>query len=188
MRRRGFTLVELLTGMSLVALLVLGSMALLIGSLRSFQRTDGDVTMNDATSRSVRKITETLRSAVSVTITNNGRTLSYRLPALTNGVDPVTGEREVAIPPASDGVVRSYNVDFGSGRLTDETGRVLVRNISSRDTEPGSTLFNSAYEPFALVTIGSRKGLTVNLIASDSTSGRLRTARIKTSTILRNVP
>jgi prepilin-type N-terminal cleavage/methylation domain-containing protein len=186
--RRGFTLVEVLLGLSLASLMVLGSMALFAGSLRSLQRTDMDVTMTDQTSNALRKVTETLRQAVSVMITNNGRTINYRLPAYSNSVDPITGEKELIVPPVSDGVMRYYNIDFGSGTLRDQTGRVLVRNISGTDTDSGSTLYQSTYQPFSLVTIGTRKGLTMNLVTLNATGTPRRTVRMKTTTILQNVP
>jgi prepilin-type N-terminal cleavage/methylation domain-containing protein len=184
--RRGFTLIELLVGLGLVALLVLGSMNLLVGSLRSLQTTTTDVTMTDQTSRTLRKIAENVRSAVSVTITN-GTTLTYNLPALASTADPVTGEREVAIPPTSDGVNRGYRVNFSDGTVTDlQTGKVLVRNVCSIDPDPQSTLYNQAYVPFQLVTIGSYKGVTINIIARDTSSRMVRTIRMKTTTILKN--
>jgi prepilin-type N-terminal cleavage/methylation domain-containing protein len=187
--RRGFTLIELLVGMSLMAMLVLGSMTLFVGSMRSLQRTTNDVTMTDNSARSIRKIAETVREAVSATITNDGRTLSFNLPAMTAGVDPVTGEKEVAMPPASDGVARGYTIDFGAGTLKDtRTGKIIERNISPIDTDTHSSQYGQAYTPFQITTVGTTKALTICLITRDSTSGQQRTMRMKTSAILRNVP
>jgi prepilin-type N-terminal cleavage/methylation domain-containing protein len=189
MMRRGFTLVEILISMGLMALLVLGSLSLFAGSMRSLQRTDSDVTMTDQNSRAMRKISETLRQAVLVTVTNGGRTIVFNLPALTNSVDPVTGEKEIAMPPVSDGVTRGYNVDFGSGTLVDiQTGKVLMRNIYSRDTDPSSTLYNQTYQPFQLSTVHNYKALTINLVTRDAATTPIRTTRMKTTAILRNVP
>jgi prepilin-type N-terminal cleavage/methylation domain-containing protein len=186
--RRGFTLVEMLTGMALMALLVLGSMTLFASSLRSLQRTDNDVTMTDQNARALRKVSETIRQSMSVTVTNSGKTVSFVLPAYSAAADPVTGEKEVIVPTVSDGVARGYSIDFGAKTLRDlQSGKVLVRNISAVDTDPTSTLYNQAYEPFQLTKIGTYNALTINLITSDSTSGQKRTTRMKTTIILRNM-
>jgi Tfp pilus assembly protein PilW len=186
--RRAFTLVELLTGMGVMALLVLGSLSLFAGSLRSLQRTTNDVTMTDQNARAVRKISENLRQAVSVTISNSGKTLTYSLPAMTASADPVTGEKEVVVPVTSDGLNRTYSVDFGAKTLTDSnTGKVIVRNVWNVDTDSNSTLYNLAYAPFELTKVGTRQALTINLITRDNTSGQVRTTRMKTTILLRNM-
>jgi prepilin-type N-terminal cleavage/methylation domain-containing protein len=187
-RRRGFTLVELLTGMGVMALLVLGSMTLFASSLRSLQRTSNDVTMTDQNSRALRKVSETIRQAMSVTVTNSGKTISFNLPAMTAGVDTVTGEKECIVPVVSDGVNRGYNIDFGAGVLRDTvTGKVLVRNLYSKDPDAASSLYNQSYLPFDIVMIGTHRALTINLITRDATSGQARTTRMKTTIILRNM-
>jgi Tfp pilus assembly protein PilW len=187
--RRGMTLIELLTGMGLMSLLVLGSLTMLVGSLRSLQRTTNDTTMTDQNARAIRKIAENVRLAVSVTVSNNGKTLVYYLPTMTSTNDATTGEKEVVIPPVSDGVARGYTVDFGAGTVTDSrTGKVLVRNIYGYDTEPTSTQYNQAYQPFQVTSIDTNKALTINLVTRDATSGQARTVRMKSTTILPNVP
>jgi len=187
MRRRGMTLIELVTGMGLMMLLVLGSMNLLTNSFKSLQRTTSDVTMTDQTSRSLRKLTEKIRPAVTVTITNSGTTLAYNLPKMVSSVDPVTGEYEEVVPVTSDGVAHGYAVNFSAGTLTDtQTGKVLIQNVCSYDPDPNSTLYNKAYVPFQISSIGTYKALTINLITLDATSGQSRVMRMKTTMILRN--
>lgn len=180
---------ELVTGMGLMALLVLGSLTLMIGSMRSLQRTDNDTTMSDQNARALRKITENIRQAVSVSASTDGKTLTYNLPALAASADPVTGEHEVAMPPVSDGTTRTYVVNFTAGTLVDgQTGKVMVRNIYGKDTDPTSSLYNQAYLPFQISSIDVCKAVTINLVTRDVTSGQARTTRMKTTAILRNAP
>jgi len=187
--RRGMTLIELVTGMGLMALLVLGSMTLHAGTMRSLQTTTSDVTMTDQTSRALRKVAENIRQAVSVTTGTGGTSITYNLPAISSFVDPVTGEKEVSMPPASDGINRGYTVNFSAGTVSDsQTGQVLVRDVCSYDPDPNSTLYNKAYVPFQLVTIGTYKGVTINIITRDAKGLNPRTVRMKTTTILRNAP
>jgi prepilin-type N-terminal cleavage/methylation domain-containing protein len=187
--KRGFTLIELLVGMSLMAMLVLGSMTLFVSSMRSLQRTTNDVTITDKSAVNLRKVTEKVREAITVTVTNQGKTLSFNLPKFSASVDPITQEKEVAIPAASDGIARGYAIDFGAGTLRDtQTGKVLMRNIASTDVNTGSSQYGQAYEPFQITTVGTTKALTICLITRDSTSGQLRTMRMKTTTVLRNMP
>ncbi len=185
--RRGMTLIELLTGMGLVMLLIVGSMNLFAGSLRSLQRTTNDVTMEDQNARALRKMTETMRSAMSVTISNNGNTVTFNLPKLSSTSDPVTGEKEYIVPPVSDGVNRSYTVHFDTGTVTDnQATRVMIQNVASTDPDPNSTNYHQAYVPFQITSIGVYKGITINLITLDKTSGQSRVVRMKTTMILKN--
>jgi prepilin-type N-terminal cleavage/methylation domain-containing protein len=185
--RRGFTLVELLSGISVMALVVLGSMTLLVNGLRSFNRTSVDVRITQQNAQAQRRISETIRQAMSVSISNGGATVNYTLPATSLIVDPVTGEKEHVQPLVSDGVARSFVVDWAAGTLKEmPSGRVLVRNITNKDPEAGSAQYNQAYVPFQLTTIGSYRAVTINLITRDTVSTQARWMRMKTTALVRN--
>lgn len=185
--KRAFTLVELLIGMGLMALLVLGSLTMFASSLRSLQRTTNDVTITDQNARALRKISESVRNATSVTVSSSGLVLTYTLPKMTTAVDPVTGEKEVVVPPVSDGITRSYTVDFTAGTLRDsQSNRVMVQDICRVDPDAGSTLYNQNYQPFQISSIDTHKAVTINLVTRDATSGQPRIMRMKTTAILRN--
>lgn len=186
MRRRAFTLVELLTGMSILSMVLLGTMTLLVTGLKSFRKTTTDVDLTNQNSNSLRKVSETLRQAINVTISNSGKTVTFNLPRM-GGVDPVTGEKELVEPIVSDGISRSYVVDFTTGRLTEMPGgRILIKNISSTDPQVGSTQYNQAYTPFQLTSIGSYRAVTVNLITSQKLVEQNRFTRMKTTAVVRN--
>lgn len=186
MRKRGFTLLELMTGLTVMAMVILGSMTLLITGLTSFKKTQSDVDITNQNAQAVRRIGEILRQAMNVQITNSGKTISFNLPKM-GGVDPLTGEKEVLDPLTSDGVARSYVVDTAAGTLTEQPGgRVLIRNISDKDLQQGSTQYNQAYVPFQLTTFGSYRAVTINLITKQALVRETRFMRMKTTSVVRN--
>ena len=186
MKKKAFTLVELLTGMSILSMVLLGTMTLLVTGLKSFRKTTTDVDITNSNANSVRKISETLRQAINVTISNSAKTVSINLPRL-GGVDPVTGEKELVEPIQSDGINRSYIVDFTAGTLKEmPSGRILIKNISPTDPEKGSAQHNLAYTPFQLTSIGSYRAVTVNLITSQKLVEMNRYTRMKTTAVVRN--
>ena len=184
--KRGFTLVELLSGMAVLSIVLLGSINLLSTGLRSFQKTTTDVDITNQNANSMRRISETLRQAYKVTISNSGNTISYELPAL-GPYDPITGERELFEPMKSDGVVRQYVVDPIAKTLKAYPGgRVLIRNLSAVDLDPKSTQYNQAYPAFQLTSIGSYRAISIHLVTRKTNISDLRYTRMKTTAVVRN--
>lgn len=185
MKRRGMTLVELMAAMAIMGLTVAAMLSLFVFGTRTSRRTIADVNTAQTNSQALRRISETLREAATVSISNNGTVVTYQLPQRMNSNDPVTGERELIIPVVGDGVNRTFTVS--NGTLTDSVnGRVLLRGIMATDPEPDSTQFNQTYPPFQLSTIGSRRAVTIQLITSERVGGQQRVARLKTTTLIRN--
>ena len=184
--RRGFTLVELMSGMAVLAIVLLGSINLLGTGLRSFQKTTTDLDITNQNANSMRRISETLRQAMNVTISNSGNTITYELPAL-GPYDAVTGERELYEPIKSDGVIRSFVVDPVSKTVKQyPSGRVLIRNLSAVDLDPKSTQYNQAYPAFQLTSIGSYRAITIHLVTRKTNINDLRYTRMKTTAVVRN--
>jgi hypothetical protein len=187
MRRRGATLVELILGMSITVVVVLASAELLLSGLKSYNRTTVEVGLNNQNAQGLRRVSQSLREALAVTVSADGRRIDYTLPQRSAANNPVTGEREFIDPPVSDGVARHYVVNMTNGTLVDGvTGRVLVRNIVARDPQVGSSQFNQNYAPFQLTTIGSLRAVSINLITLDKANGKDRYARMKTAAVVRN--
>lgn len=185
-KRRGFTLTELLTSLGLMAFVLGAICSLFINSLRSFQNTTTDTNLNQSNAQGMRRLTETLRSAMSVTISADGKTLSYTLPKLTNAIDPQTGEKEYIIPLETDGTNRTFTVNT-AGELVDSVGnRKLMKKIRTTDPDTASSQYNQAYAPFSSTTIGSQRAITINLITAEDVMGKLRYARYKTTVVLHN--
>lgn len=186
MKSRGFTLVELLAGMTVMATVLFGTLSLLVTGMKSFRKTSTDVDITNQNANALRRVSETLRQAMSVTISNSGKTISFVLPRM-GSVDPVTGEKELLEPLTGDGVSRSYVVDFTSRTLKEfPSGRTLVKNISPVDPLPGSTQYKQAYTPFQLTTIGSYRAITINLITNENIISDERFMRMKTTAVVRN--
>lgn len=185
MRRRGFTLMELLVGMTILGALTIGTMTVFSESMKGFYRTKTDIDLASQNSLGVKRVAETLRSAYNMTISNSGKTVTYTMPLKNNAVDLVTGEREYFEPLASDGVQRSFTVT--NGKLIDNSsGRTLASNVILTDPDPQSSQYNQTYAPFQLTTIGSRRALSINVITQDQVLGKPRYVRLKTTVILRN--
>jgi hypothetical protein len=189
MKRRGFSVLELVVSMAIMMLVVLGSTALLLTGLRSFNRTTNSVTITQQNAQGMRRIAETLRGAIDITISEDGRRIEYSMPVLAGGVDPFTGEPELAIPLQSDGVLRGFVVNFQDGTLRElETDRVLVQNVTNMDPNPQSSQYGQVYSPFQATNIGSLRAVTINLITQLGTDYDRRSARMKTTVLVRNSP
>ena len=184
MRRAGFTLVELMTGMGILATTVLAIFTLLIAGLRSFAKTTMDTDISQQNALGMRRITETIRSSATLSISSDGTRVTYTLPQRAGFVDELTGEKEYVIPIASDGVTRYFQAS--GGKIVDQTGRVLVRSVALRDPEPTSSQYNQVYAPFQSTTIGSRRAVTVNLITEGQVNGAKRWSRMKSTVLIRN--
>ena len=187
MKKRGFSLAELMVAMGMMAFTLGAVSSLFIFGLRSMQKTSTDTNLNQTNAQGMRRLSETLRQAMSVTITNEGRILTYTLPKMSSTVDAVTGEKELQIPVVGDGVTRSFSINTSTGKLTDlATGKVLIRNIRTTDPDPSSSQYNQNYAPFSLTTVGSQRAVTLNIITAENVLGNLRYARYKTTVVLHN--
>lgn len=187
MKRKGLSLAELLVALSMMAFTLAAIMSLFIYGLRSMKKTNTDAYLNQNNAQGMRRLGETLRSAMSVSISDSGYTLNYVLPKMSPYPDAITGERELQIPVVSDGVSRSFTVSTSTFKLTDNlSGRTLVRNIRLTDPDPGSSQFAKTYAPFSLTTVGSQRAVTLNLITAENVLGNLRYARYKTTVVLHN--
>lgn len=186
MRRRGFTLVEVMASLSLILLTVSGVVALTIGGLRSFQRTSGGVDMSESNARAMRRVAQNLRQAVSVTVSTDGTLIQFQMPRYSATADTTTGERELLDPLESDGVQREYRVT--GGQLIDGlTGKTLVRNVTLVDPDPNSSLANQVYKPFQIGTVANTRAVTMTLMTKTTlSSGSPLYWRLKSTVLLRN--
>lgn len=186
MKRRGFSLVELMVGVSMMFVVVMAMMGLFTLTLRATRRTTADINTTQRNALALRRMSEVLRDAVTVSISSDGRTVTYQLPRYTTSNDPYTGERELYIPVQGDGVNRTFAVGT-DGRLVDSNGNdVMLTGITLTDPEPTSTQYNQSYQPFTLSNIGSRRAISISIIASEKAGPLTRYARLKTTTLIRN--
>ena len=185
MKRRGLSLMELLATM-FTLVLVFGTMvAIQISAGKTLTRVESDLNVSQPPALAMRRICDTLRSAVIVTVATNGKTIYFQLPAYTGANDSVTGEKELAYPLVSDGVARSFSVSNGKLVMTPGS-RVLAKSIANVDPKPDSTQYNQSYANFQSTSIGSRKAITVTLIAKETVMGKERYSRMKSTVLIQN--
>lgn len=184
--KRGMSMAELSVALGIMALTVFTVASMFIFGLRAMQKTTSDTNLNQTNAQAMRRITETLRGAMATTITNEGRMITYTLPKMSPSADSITGEKELIVPLQSDGVTRSFYVTT-DGKLVDSvTGKTLIKNIRLKDPDPDSSQYNQNYAPFSTVTVGSQRGITINLITAEDVLGDLRFARLKTTVVTHN--
>ncbi len=188
MRARGFTLVELLVGMTIMGFLIVGAMTVFTASLKNFYVTTTDHDLTTENALGMQRVAGTLRGAYSMEVLSGGIVVRYFMPLKSAAVDPVTGEQEYVEPLESEGIERWFVIENGQliSRGGGNADRELVENIVAIDPEPESSQYNQTYVPFQLTTIGSRRALTINFITQDQVLGKPRYVRMKTTVIIRN--
>lgn len=185
-KQHAITLAELLVGMSLFMMLLMGTLTLLISGLNSYGKTTTDVNVDQPASQALRRISETLRPAMSVTLDAATNKLSFKLPQKTLSPSSYTGEKEYIVPLVADATNYYYQVK--DGKLYEfPGGRVLLTNIESVDPDPQSSQYNQPVTPFQSTTIGAARCVTLNFITADTFKGVKRYSRLKTTVILENV-
>jgi len=188
MRKRGFTIVESIIGVILFTIVSLAGLALMIQGTTEFQMTSSETNLNNENAQGIRYVTQKLRNAMSVSITNGGAQITYVVPKMSDTVNAVTGEKELVYPLTSDGLTHTMTVNYVTGKLTDNfTGQTIVRDVQKLDPEKSSSQYGLVYQPFQLGTIGSKKSVTITLITLDTIGAKTRYVRLKSSVLLRNL-
>jgi|GEM_PF-1445829 len=184
-RQSGYTLMEIMATLMVMAFVVLGSTQLLSFGARTYANTSTDADLTNTNVNGSRRVIESLRQAMSIDVKNSGLKVEFFLPLRANAVDPTTGEREIIDPMVPEISARAFEIT--GGKLIDvNTGRVLVRNIILTDPDPTSSQYGQPYAPFQVTTIGSRRALTINLITDRKTATGDRYVRMKTTVLVRN--
>ncbi len=188
-KKRGFTLPEVLVGSTLMSLLILYSLSLLTNTLRTMQKTDSRVEMSDKSANVLRKISEDLRAAFSVTVSSDGRTLTFTQPKLATTNDSVTGEKEFLTPIQSDGIIRNYTVNSsGQLRYWEGTGsqKTILTGILLKDPDPQSSKYNQDYNNFQFTKVGNRVAIQITLLTERNSFAGKQSNRMTALTFLRN--
>jgi Tfp pilus assembly protein PilW len=134
-KQRGATLMETMLATAIASIITLGAMVMWIDGSRFYMNTETDTEISRENSATLRKISERLRSALDVEISDDGKKMYYKMPARAEAIDFDTAEFELKIPVQWDGVERGYVVD--GDKLKDiRTGHVLVDHIIAHDPDP----------------------------------------------------
>ena len=186
-KKRGTTLIEVLTGTILMMLITLGTLSLFVSGLTYMTRTSTDLYIGGKNAQSLRWISEYGRTAMSATLANNGNEVDFVIPLYNSTTDPYTGEKELVYPLTSDGLVHGFKVDFTAGTLTDlHSNKVICKNIVAIDPDPNSSNYNHTYVPFSFSIVGSHKVVVMQIITQKKINGVRRFERMKDTVLLRN--
>ena len=131
-RRRGATLLEVMTA-SMLTLLVLGSvLAVMYSGMRSWVSGQGHIEAEMDGSQAIRRLAMELREAMAVTVASDGQSLTYRLPRR-------NASGAFSVPAEWDGVMRRVVTEsLGGGRFALRIGiagseTTLTRNLILTD-------------------------------------------------------
>ncbi len=167
-------------GLSISALLLLLTLSIFTSGLSHFQKTDTRLALSQTGALAMRRITEDLRSAISVSVAPDGRSMTYELPLLSGAVDPVTGEREYVVPIQSDGIVRSFyeESDVLYYQVAADDPFILAEGVSATDPDEGSIYFGLSYPIFEFETVGTSSGIRVTLIGQEDLGRSIEVSRM----------
>ncbi len=186
-RQRGFTLTEMVSATTLIFMVVAGTVALMISASQGLGNSVAADKSVIQTAQGMRYMSEVLRSAMSVTINENGSRIDYVLPKRATTNDAATGEKELLDPLVSDGVARSFVASWTTFRVYDSvTSKTLSRKLHRTDPESTSSQYGRNYHVFQMTTIGSAKAVTITLVTREQVGTQFKTVRLKTTTLLRN--
>jgi hypothetical protein len=177
-RRRGATLLEVVTGAGISAFTLIGGVGCFIAGMMSWLKGVGSMDAISKSQNSVKLISQQLREAMSVTLNADGTKVTYELPQ-----KDVSGS--YVLPLASDGVSRSFYVQ--NGNLIQTTGgssRTVTNNILS--TDPAT---NSTYQIFSANSGTVTRQVVITLVTSrQGFRNNWTPSRSRESVYLRNIP
>ena len=178
-RKRGATLLEVITSAGLSALTLVGGVACFMSGMMSWTKGVGAMDSINSSQSATKLICQQLREAMTVSISNNGNTATFSLPLKDESGSYV-------LPLVSDGVSRQFNLtsDGTLNLVTAGTTRRMTANVLS--TDPAT---NAAYSIFSanggLVT----RRITVHVVTSkQGFRNNWTPTRSRESVYLRNVP
>jgi Tfp pilus assembly protein PilW len=183
-KRRGATLVELMVGTGLSAIVLTGSLATLYAGSKTWVRGQGQIEVDLAGSQAMRRLSVELREAMAVSVASDGLSLTYR----TMRRNP---DGSFKSPPEWDGVSRRARVVSTSGsKFKVEIG------VAGQETGLTSQLIlidpldaNRSYKVFQAGAGTITRQLTIQLVTRvDGPEGEPLYYRTREAIYLRNIP
>lgn len=180
-KRSGLTMVEVLTASALSVMLVFTTLAVFLEGMSSWTRGQGRISAETQSQQAVRKISDELREAMSVTVEAGGNGVTYQRPMKDSNGD-------FLVPPTWDNVNR--RIYYSDGRLMIQSGatsRVFVQNVIL--TDPKSTGGSTAYKIFTPALGTTVRSLTVMIATlTNGAKDEHVTGRTREVVFLRNIP
>ena len=162
----------------LTSLVLVTGVGLYLTGMKSWVRGQANIEALTGSQRTVRFISNELRQAMEVTVTNGGKGVAYKLPVM-----DATGA--FASPLAWDGVDRSFSLQADKMVLaSDGASRVLASGVLSR--KPGA---NADYLLFTAPAGAVSRSLTIEIACGKDGGGTETATNLSRETVyLRNVP
>lgn len=184
-KRRGATLVEVMVGSALTALVLLGTLATLYAGTRSWVLGQSLIDAEVDGSQAIRSLSLELREAMAVTVATDGQSLTYRMPRRNAAGDFV-------VPAEWDGVNRrAILAANASGRFTLSIGvagseRALTRNLILVDPDmPGTPTYRVFTAGPGRIT---REIQIMVITRTNGPRGEPVYHRVRETLFLRNIP
>ena len=131
---RGFTFVEIMLAVSLISIIMLGSVALIMGSTRNTDKSQTQNRVNTNVALAVEKVSELLNEARSITIDPDGLGITYYYPAGTGA--PIYTASSTAL----DTVAHRLYVINGQLLCSDDVKVPILLNVPTNDPVLGGNL------------------------------------------------
>lgn len=182
--RRGATIIEAVTAATLTVTVLTVSVAAFLQGMTTWARGSAQIDSDVSAQQTMRRLTQELRESMSVTVSADGKSVSYRLPRK-------EADGSYRIPAEWDGVARRAYVATNANGLYDlytgpeSSPRLLSKIITLDDPERVAT----QYRPFTPGLGSLTRQLTI-MLATKSNGDREKkmTHRIRETLQLRNVP
>lgn len=183
LRRRGVTTLEILIGLSLTAIVLLGGVIALLSTMHAWYRGEARIQVELASTQALQHIRDRLREAMSVSVDTDGRGITFRLPVRDS-------EGKYKLPPEWDGIERRIYVD-ANGKLISFDGEretVLLDDVVFTDRRGGQE--GPLYLPFTSGGGAIVRQVTVHLVTEKMLRAEGETAygRVRETILLRNTP
>ncbi len=180
-KRRGVSLIETVTAAFLSIFVLAGAYAALLSGSTSWIKGSGALDAEASAQRSVRKMANELRQAMSVVVDGNGLGLTYRMPLIDNNGN-------YTVPPVWDNVTR--RIELNGTNLNIVTGGSTKRLASGIIlTDPLSTNGTGTYRIFNAGAGSVTRQVTVQLVVrKNSIKDKTTTSRNREIVFLRNIP
>lgn len=175
-------MIEVVVGAGLTTIVMFSLVTAMLSGMGSWAKGQAHINSEGTTQIAVGRIAQELREAMWASVSNDGRTLQYRLPAKANG--------SYVVPATWDNVSRTirYNADRKTIDITagNQTSTLLDNVIT---TDPKSTNGSATYRMFTAGSGSVVRSITVMLAADSYGKGSEKVAnRVRETIYLRNVP
>lgn len=183
--RRGATLIEVMTASSMTVVIIGAAVAMMLSGSRSWAQGESYIAAELNGQQAMKRIAQDLREAMSVTVSTDGRSVTYRLPRR-------DGNGSFITPAVLDPTIYNcYVVANERGRYDLFIGPVGgARRISSNVvlTDPEG-INNPVYRPFTPGLGTVTRQITLMVVTQTASLGeRGITHRVRERIVLRNVP